>query len=85
MEYVFEEVWQTVVLPVMAPGVAGRVVMLITNVLAAEVPQRLEAVTEMVPPDAPAVALMLVVVLEPDQPPGSVQVYEVAPGTPVML
>lgn len=47
-----------------------------------ELPQALPAVTETVPPFVPAVAVMLFVVLVPDQPAGSVHVYE-TPATAV--
>ena len=50
------------------------------NVCAGEDPNELLAVTEMVPDD-PGVATILLVVLLPLHPVGSVQVYEVAPET----
>ena len=70
----FDEPWHTVVLPVMLPGCAGVVVTVTLRFDAEEVPHALVAVTEMVPPVAPAVVLMLFVVLLPVHPPGSVQV-----------
>ena len=63
----------TVVGPLIDPGVAGNGTTLTVSVAAADVPQELVAVTVMVPPLAPAVAFMLVVVLVPDHPEGSVQ------------
>ena len=54
------------------------------NVCAAELPHKLFAVTVIVPLE-PAVAVMLVVVLVPLQPPGKVQVYDVAPLTAAIL
>jgi hypothetical protein len=46
-----------------------------------ELPQALSAVTEIVPPKLPAVAVILFVVLVPIHPDGKVQVYDVAPET----
>lgn len=71
--------------PLMMPGAAGAEETLTTNEDPADVPQEEVAVTEMVPPAAPGVVLMLAVVEEPDHPPGSVHVYDVAPLTGVML
>jgi hypothetical protein len=65
----------------MLPGVAGTVLMVTASVCGMEEPHALLAVTEIFPPAAPAVAFMLVVVDVPVQPPGNVQVYEVAPAT----
>ena len=65
----------------MLPGVAGVEPELTVSVWAVELPHGLLAITETVPPLAPAVALILNVVEVPLQPFGSVQVYEVAPLT----
>ncbi len=65
---------QTEAEPDIAPGVAGVVITETGSVAAAEEPQALLAVTETVPPLAPAVVLMLFVVLVPDHVPGRVQV-----------
>ena len=48
-------------------------------------PQLLFAVTEIVPPVAPTVAMIELVVDEPLQPDGNVHVYEVAPVTELIL
>ena len=71
----------TVVGPVIYAGVAGTVDIDTPNVCAVELPQLLFAVTDIVPPVALAVALMLLVVDVPDHPLGSVHVYVVAPLT----
>jgi hypothetical protein len=68
----------------MDDGVAGTVITVAVNVCAVELPQELFAVTEIVPPPAPAVALIEFVVDVPLQPPGNVQVYDVAPATAVI-
>ena len=65
----------------MAPGVAGTVITVTPSVCAADEPQELFAVTDIVPPAAPAVVVMEVVVELPVQPPGRVHVYPVAPAT----
>ena len=70
--------------PEIVPGVAGIVFTVIAKVTAAEFPQVLFAVTVMFPLVALAVALILFVVDVPVQPPGNVQVYEVAPATAVI-
>ena len=64
----------TVVLPVIEPGVAGVVFTVTASVWAVEAPHALLAVTVMFPLLAPAVVLMLLVVLVPVHPPGKVQV-----------
>jgi len=74
MLYVFEEPWQTDVIPVMVPGCAGERVTDTLCVLAVLVPHALEAVTEMVPPFEPAVASIDVEVELPLQPEGNVHV-----------
>ena len=62
-------------LPEMNPGCAGTDESTMTNnVCARLLPQALFAVTKMVPPLLPGVALIEVVVELPDQPEGSVQV-----------
>ena len=61
-------------LPVIAPGCAMLLFGLTLNVCAVLLPQVLLAVTLMVPPFAPAVALMLVDVDVPVQPFGNVHV-----------
>jgi len=85
MLYVFDEPWQTVVSPVIVPGWAGVVATVTLNVLAVPEPHELLAVTEMVPPDAPAVASIDVDVELPVHPEGNVHVYDVAPETAAML
>ena len=59
--------------PLMEPGVVGMEFTVIACDEEAEVPQPFVAVTLMLPLVASAVALMLVVVDVPDQPPGKVQ------------
>ena len=54
----------------MVPGCAGIVITVTLKVCATEGPHELFAVTEIVPPLAPAVALIELVVLLPDQPAG---------------
>ncbi len=58
----------------MAPGCAGTAPEVTVKVCEVDAPQVLLAVTVIVPPVAPAVALMLFVVLLPLQPEGKVQV-----------
>lgn len=73
--YVLRLESQTVLFPEIGPGIAGAVVLTETeSVCAAELPQLLFAVTLIVPPDAPAVVLMLLVEDDPLQPAGNVQV-----------
>lgn len=55
------------------------------NVEAGEVPQPLIADTRTLPEAVPVVAEMELVVDVPDQPPGNVQLYELAPETVAML
>ena len=59
--------------------------MVIASVRAAEEPQVLLAVTEMLPLIALDVVVTEVVAEVPDQPPGSVHVYEVASLTDAMV
>ena len=58
--------------PLITPGVEGGAFTVTVLVLAAEVPQPFDAVTDIVPLE-PAVALMLFVVLLPTQPEGNAQ------------
>ena len=60
--------------PKIVPGVAGAVFTVTDNVCAVDEPQVLFAVTEILPLVEPEVAVMLFVVLVPDQPPGNVHV-----------
>lgn len=69
------------VVPAMAPGVAGIGVTVIAKVAAEELPHELLAVTVMLPLVALAVVEMELVVDVPLQPDGNVHVYEVAPET----
>ena len=64
---------QTEALPVIAPGVAGAEETVTAIVCAVLVPQPLLAVTEMFPPEAPAVAEIEFDVEVPVQPDGNVQ------------
>ena len=70
--------------PVILPGVAGAVPTVTTSVCIAELPHPLLAFTVTLPPLAPIVVIMELVVDVPVQPFGSVQVYEVAPLTGAM-
>lgn len=76
-----EEFKQTDVLPVIVPGCAGTVETPTASVCAGEEPQLLSAVIVMFPARLPTVALMELVADVPDQPPGNVHVYAVAPAT----
>ena len=69
-----DEPWQTGVEPVIVPGWDGVVAIATLNVLAVPDPHELLAVTETVPPDALAVAVMDVEVELPVQPEGIVHV-----------
>ena len=73
-EYVCEDPAQTVVAPLMLPGADGAAPMLTPSVDAVEVPHVVFATTETVPPVPLGVRVMLLVVLVPVQPVGSVQV-----------
>ena len=75
----------TVLLPVMAAGCAGAAFTPTAKVCAVLLPQAPLATTVMLPPVAPAVALMLTPVDVPVHPPGSVHVYDVAKVTGAML
>ena len=61
-------------LPLIAPGVAGAVLIVTASVAGAELPHVLLAVTETVPPPEPAVVLIELVVEVPVQVTGSDQV-----------
>ncbi len=71
--------------PPIDPGCAGVVDTVTLCVLPALVPHELLAVTETLPPDEPAVALIDVKVGVPLHPEGKLHVYEVAPDTAEML
>ncbi len=71
--------------PPIDPGCEGVVETDTANVRAVLVPQKLLAVTDMSPSLAPTVALIDVEVELPPHPEGKLQVYEVAPGTALML
>ena len=64
----------TAVKPLMLPGFESPVPAVTVSWLNADEPQALLAVTEMEPPVAPTTGLMLLVVDEPLQPLGNVQV-----------
>jgi hypothetical protein len=68
MEYVLEELRQTEVFPEIVPGCAGTLETPTAKVCAGEVPQELLAVTDIVPPVEPTVAVIELVVEVPDQP-----------------
>ena len=65
---------QTEAGPVIGPGCAGTVLTVTGSVCAAEEPQILFAVTCIVPPALPAVAMIVLVVDVPLQPAGNVHV-----------
>jgi hypothetical protein len=71
---VLDEPWQTGVAPVITPGWTGVGVTATLSVLAVLVPHELLAVTEIVPPVAPAVAVIDVDVELPLHPDGKVHV-----------
>lgn len=85
MLYVFELPEQTMVLPLMLPGVAGMVFTVTDNDCTADEPQLLFADTVTFPLVVLAVAVMELVMEVPAQPLGNVQVYDVAPDTEVIL
>ena len=66
-----DEPWQTDAAPVIEPGWAGSAVTVTLNVRGVLVPHELLAVTEIVPPVAPAVASIDVEVELPLHPDGS--------------
>jgi len=69
-----DEPWQTDVEPVIVPGWAGTGVTDTLSVLAELVPHEFVAVTEIMPPDKPAVAFIDVDAELPLQPAGNVHV-----------
>jgi len=71
---VFDEPWQTDAEPDMAPGCAGTVVTDMLKVRAVPAPHELLAVTEIVPPAAPATAVIDIEVELPVHPDGKAQV-----------
>ena len=73
--------WQKVVAPEAVIAADGPADTVTANACAALEPQLLTAATVIFPPAAPAVAVMLLVVLVPVHPEGSVHVYDVAPVT----
>jgi hypothetical protein len=73
-----------VAVPEIVPGVAGIVFTVIAKLAAEEFPQALFAVTVMFPLVELAVVFIELVVEVPLQPPGNVQVYDVAPATAVI-
>ena len=74
MLYVFELPEQIIVLPLMVPGAAGAELTVTATDCAADVPQVLLAATETFPLVVLAVAVTELVVEEPVQPLGRVQV-----------
>jgi hypothetical protein len=69
----------------MVPGAEGMLDAVTTSVCWLETPQAAFATTVIVPPVPVGVVVMLFVEDVPDQPPGNVHVYEVAPDTGVTL
>ena len=69
----------------MAPGCPGISDTVVFSVLAIPEPHILLGITDIVPPAAPGVADIEVVVELPLHPDGNIQVYEVAPVTSEML
>lgn len=80
-EYVLLDPEQIVVVPEIVPGVEGMVFTVIANVCGVDDPQALFAVTVIFPLVELAVVFIEFVVDVPVQPPGNVQVYEVAEGS----
>lgn len=85
MEYVCEVALHTAVGPVIKPGVEGTVFTLTVKFDAEEEPHEFTAVTDIVPPIVPTVAVILFVVDDPVHPEGNVQLYDVAPDTADMV
>ncbi len=73
MLYVCATPEQTVAVPEIEPGAVAAPEIVTANVRAVDVPQAFCAVTLIVPPVVPVVAVILFVVEVPDQPEGSVQ------------
>ena len=69
-----DEPWQTDVAPLIVPGWEGIAAIVTLNVLDIPDPHALLAVTDIVPPDAPAVAVIDVEVELPVQAEGNVHV-----------
>ena len=65
---------QTLVSPLIEPGIAGAGVTATARVRIGDEPQALFAVTIILPPETPAVTVMEVVAELPVQPPGKTQV-----------
>jgi hypothetical protein len=72
MLYIWDEPWHTEVSPVIVPGWEGSAVTDTLSVRGVLVPQELVAVTEIVPPSAPAVAEIVVETELPLHPNGNV-------------
>lgn len=73
IEYVFELAGHMVALPEMAPVMSGKLLMVTFKVLAPEDPQVLLALTLILPPIVPAVAVIEFIVELPVHPDGNVQ------------
>ena len=69
----------TAVFPETAPGCAGNTVAVTDNICGVLLPQLLLAVTEILPPAAPVVTIIELVMELPVHPAGNDQAYEVAP------
>lgn len=83
-EYTLDELPQIALFPVIGAGACGaRVITLKVDTV--EVPQVLLADTFMSPPLGPAFTEILVEFELPVQPPGKVQLYEVAPGRLILI
>ena len=76
---------QMLVLPLTAVGAAGAVITVSVCKETEELPQAFNAITLIVPPLVPAVNAITLVVDVPVHPPGTDQLYEVAPLTGTTL
>jgi hypothetical protein len=76
---VLDDPEQIKIFPLIEPGVPGAELTVTDNVCTAEVPQLFVADTVIFPPPVPAVVFIILLEELPVQPPGSVQLYEVAP------